>query len=162
MKKTKTKAKVNKTISENISFKEAIFSETAKRLKIKNEPTENHVKNMKLIAEKVFQPLREWAGHPIRINSMYRNAELCEAIGSSASSQHTKGQAIDLSSLGEKTNGELFEWIRENVSFDQLIWEFGNDTNPRWIHVSYVSPQKNRNRALRAKKKGSQTTYFVI
>ena len=131
----KTKAKVSKTISENISFKEATFSNTAKRLKIKNEPTETHIKNMKLIAEKVFQPLREWEEHPIRINSMYRNAELCEAIGSSASSQHTKGQAIDLSTLGEKTNGELFNWIRENVSFDQLIWEFGNDNNPRWILV---------------------------
>ena len=158
----KTKAKVSKTISENISFKEATFSNTAKRLKIKNEPTETHIKNMKLIAEKVFQPLREWAEHPIRINSMYRNAELCEAIGSSASSQHTKGQAIDLSTLGEKTNGELFNWIRENVSFDQLIWEFGTDESPKWIHVSWVNKKSNRNRILRAKYKGSFVTYHII
>ena len=103
----KTKAKVSKTISENISFKEATFSNTAKRLKIKNQPSETHIKNMKTIAEKCFQPLREWCGHPIRINSMYRCGELCEAIGSSKNSQHTKGQAIDMSSLGEKTNGEM-------------------------------------------------------
>lgn len=161
MKKTKTK--VNKNISENISFKEATFSNTAKRLKIKNEPLEIHIKNMKLLAEKVFQPLREWADHPIRINSMYRCPELCYAIGSNGkTSQHTKGQAMDICTLGEKTNGELFEWIKENLDFDQMIWEFGNDKSPKWIHVSYVNKKNNRNRTLRAKKRGSQTTYFVI
>jgi len=158
----KTKAKVSKAISENISFKEATFSNTAKRLKIKNEPTETHIKNMKTIAEKCFQPLREWADHPIAVNSMYRCSKLCEAIGSSKNSQHTQGQALDISTLGEKTNGELFEWIKENLKFDQLIWEFGNNNNPRWIHISYVNPKKNRNRVLKAKKRGSQITYFVI
>ena len=158
----KTKAKVSKNISENISFKEATCSETAKRLKIKNEPSETHIKNMKIIAEKCFQPLREWADHPIRINSMYRCGELCEAIKSSKNSQHTKGQAIDLSSLGEKTNGELFEWIKENLDFDQMIWEFGNDESPKWIHISYVNKKSNRNRILRAKYKGSFVTYHII
>ena len=161
MKKTKTK--VSKNISENISFKEATFSNTAKRLKIKNEPSETHLKNMKTIAEKVFQPLREWAGHPIRINSMFRCPELCYAIGSNGkTSQHTKGQAIDLSTLGEKSNGELFEYIKENLDFDQLIWEFGNNSNPKWIHVSFVNKKANRKRALRATKRGSQVTYYVI
>jgi hypothetical protein len=158
----KTKEKVSKNISENISFKEATFSNTAKRLKIKNQPSEAHIKNMKIIAEKCFQPLREWCGHPIRINSMYRCGELCEAIGSSKNSQHTKGQAIDMSSLGEKTNGELFEWIKENLDFDQLIWEFGNDESPKWIHISYVNKKSNRNRILRAKYKGSSVTYHII
>jgi len=117
---------------------------------------------MKLIADKVFQPLREWADHPIRINSMYRTPDLCEAIKSTRTSQHTKGQAIDLCTLGEKTNGELFEYIKENLDFDQMIWEFGNDVNPKWIHVSYVSKKANRNRILRAKAKGSQVTYYVM
>ena len=161
MKKTKTK--VSKNISENISFKEATFSNTAKRLKIKNEPSETHLNNMGTIAEKVFQPLREWAGHPIRINSMFRCPELCYAIGSNGkTSQHTKGQAIDLSTLGEKSNGELFEYIKENLDFDQLIWEFGNNSNPKWIHVSFVNKKANRKRALRATKRGSQVTYYVI
>jgi hypothetical protein len=93
---------------------------------------------------------------------MYRCGELCEAIGSSKNSQHTKGQAIDMSSLGEKTNGELFEWIKENLDFDQLIWEFGNDESPKWIHISYVNKKSNRNRILRAKYKGSSVTYHII
>ena len=159
MKKTK---KTNNNISKNISFKEATFSQTAKKLKIKNEPSETHIKNMKVLAEKCFQPLREWCGHPIRINSMYRCGELCEAIGSSQSSQHTKGQAVDITSLGEKTNGELFQWIKENLDFDQMIWEFGNDESPRWIHISYVNKKSNRNRILRAKYKGSTVTYHII
>ena len=149
-------------ISKNISYKEAIYSETAKKLKIKNVPNESHIKNMKLIAEKVFQPLREWAEHPIRINSFYRSADLCEAIKSSRTSQHTKGQAIDLSTMGEKTNAELFNYIKDNLDFDQLIWEFGSDDEPKWIHVSYVSKKANRNRILRAKYKGSSVYYHVV
>ena len=155
-------AKTKDNISKNISFKEATVSKVAKRLKIKNEPTETYIKNMKIIAEKIFQPLREWCEHPIKVNSMYRCPDLCIAIGSTKTSQHTKGQAIDLSTLGEKTNGELFEYIKENLKFDQLIWEFGNDKNPQWIHISYVNPKKNRNRILKAKKRGSQITYFVV
>tara|TARA_Y100000593_G_scaffold95076_1_gene199203 strand:- start:3123 stop:3611 length:489 start_codon:yes stop_codon:yes gene_type:complete len=162
MEATKKSKKKQEKISSNISYKEATFSQTANRLKIKNEPTEAHLKNMRLVAEKVFQPLREWADHPIRINSMYRSPDLCEAINSSRGSQHTKGQAIDLTTMGEKTNGELFEYIKENLDFDQMIWEFGNDENPKWIHVSYVSKKANRNRILRAKAKGSLVTYYVI
>ena len=156
-----TKKSKKQKVSDNISYKEATFSQTAKNLKIKNVPTDAHLKNMRLIADKVFQPLREWADHPIRINSMYRSPDLCEAIRSTRTSQHTKGQAIDLSTLGEKTNGELFEYIKENLDFDQMIWEFGKE-NPKWIHVSYVSKKANRNRILKAKAKGSQVTYYVM
>ena len=156
-----TKKSKKQKVSDNISYKEATFSQTAKNLNIKNVPTDAHLKNMKLIADKVFQPLREWADHPIRINSMYRSPDLCEAIRSSRTSQHTKGQAIDLTTLGEKTNGELFEYIKDNLEFDQMIWEFGKE-NPKWIHVSYVSKKANRNRILKAKYKGSQVTYYVM
>lgn len=154
--------KTTENISEHISFKEATYSQTASKLKIKNVPTESHIKTMKVTAEKVFQPLREWAEHPIRINSFYRSADLCEAIKSSRTSQHTKGQAIDLSTMGEKTNAELFNYIKDNLDFDQLIWEFGSDDEPKWIHVSYVSKKANRNRILRAKYKGSSVYYHVI
>ena len=162
-----TKKSKKQKVSDNISYKEATFSQTAKNLKIKNVPTDAHLKNMRLIADKVFQPLREWADHPIRINSMYRSPDLCEAIRSSRTSQHTKGQAIDLTTLGEKTNGELFEYIKENLEFDQMIWEHGGNpdiegTSPRWIHISFVSKKANRNRILRAKYKGSQVTYYVM
>lgn len=154
--------KKTENISEHISFKEATYSQTASKLKIKNVPTESHIKTMKVTAEKVFQPLREWAEHPIRINSFYRSADLCEAIKSSRTSQHTKGQAIDLSTMGEKTNAELFNYIKDNLDFDQLIWEFGSDDEPKWIHVSYVNKKANRNRILRAKYKGSSVYYHVI
>ena len=154
--------KKTENISEHISFKEATYSQTASKLKIKNVPTESHIKTMKVTAEKVFQPLREWAEHPIRINSFYRSADLCEAIKSSRTSQHTKGQAIDLSTMGEKTNAELFNYIKDNLDFDQLIWEFGSDDEPKWIHVSYVSKKANRNRILRAKYKGSSVYYHVV
>ena len=154
--------KTTENISEHISFKEAVYSQTASKLKIKNVPTESHIKTMQVTAEKVFQPLREWAEHPIRINSFYRSADLCEAIKSSRTSQHTKGQAIDLSTMGEKTNAELFNYIKDNLDFDQLIWEFGSDDEPKWIHVSYVNKKANRNRILRAKYKGSSVYYHVI
>jgi len=154
--------KKTENISEHISFKEATYSQTASKLKIKNVPTESHIKTMQVTAEKVFQPLREWAEHPIRINSFYRSADLCEAIKSSRTSQHTKGQAIDLSTMGEKTNADLFNYIKDNLDFDQLIWEFGSDDEPKWIHVSYVSKKANRNRILRAKYKGSSVYYHVI
>ena len=154
--------KKTENISEHISFEEAVYSQTASKLKIKNVPTESHIKTMKVTAEKVFQPLREWAEHPIRINSFYRCADLCEAIKSSRTSQHTKGQAIDLSTMGEKTNAELFNYIKDNLDFDQLIWEFGSDDEPKWIHVSYVNKKANRKRILRAKYKGSLVYYHVI
>lgn len=151
--------KKTENISENISFKEATYSQTASKLKIKNNPTEAHIKNMKTVAEKVFQPLREFAGHPIRINSFYRSADLCEAIKSSRNSQHTKGQAIDLSTMGEKSNADLFNFIKENLDFDQIIWEFGSDEEPQWIHVSYVNKKANRKNVLKATRKGSQVYY---
>ncbi len=164
----KKKEKVNNSISKHISFKEATYSQTASKHKIKNVPTEAHLKNMKILAEKCFEPLREWCDHPIRVNSMYRSQELCEAIpNSSKTSQHTKGQAIDMTSLGEKSNRELFFWIKDNLEFDQCIWEFGGSPDseggsPRWIHLSYVSKKANRNNVLVAKYKGSQATYYKM
>lgn len=164
----KKKEKVNNIISKHISFKEATYSQTASKHKIKNVPTEAHLKNMKILAEKCFEPLREWCDHPIKVNSMYRSQELCEAIpNSSKTSQHTKGQAIDMTSLGEKSNRELFFWIKDNLEFDQMIWEFGKspdseDGSPRWIHLSYVSKKANRNNVLVAKYKGSQATYYKM
>lgn len=146
-------------ISKHISWAEATHSATAKKKEIANEPGQQEIVAMKKLAKEIFEPLREWAGEPIRVNSFYRSAELCEAIGSKATSQHTKGQAIDIDATGEKTNADLFHYIKDNLNFDQLIWEFGDDENPDWIHVSYVSPNGNRNRVLRAVKKGKKTNY---
>jgi len=118
---------------------------------------------MKLLAEKVFEPLREWVGGPIKVNSFFRSVALNEAIGGAASSQHCKGQAIDIDDVyGVKSNAEMYNWIKENLDFDQMIWEFGTDTQPNWIHVSYVSKEDNRNKCLKAYKEHGQTKYRVI
>ena len=148
-----------KKISENISYKEAVRSETAKRLGISNKPKKEHIENMELIAEKIFQPLREWVDHPIRINSMYRSEELNSRIGGAISSAHKEGLAIDLDSLGGKTNLEMFHYIKDNLDYDILINEYPNDEGePKWIHVSW-NKKKNRKHVLEIKRKGRYYTY---
>ena len=150
-------------ISKNISYKEGVYSITADRLGLENKPTEEHLANMKEVAEKVFQPLRTWVNAPIKINSFYRSPELNKAIGGSSKSQHCKGQAIDIDdTYGHATNADMFMYIRENLDFDQMIWEFGDDKNPNWVHVSYVSPEDNRNRCLKAYRENGKTKYMVI
>ena len=112
---------------------------------------------------KIFEPLRKWASGPIKVTSFFRSAALNEAIGGSKTSQHCKGQAMDLDDVyGHKSNAEMYQWIKENLNFDQLIWEFGTDTNPNWIHVSYVNDEDNRNRCLKAYKEKGKTKYKVI
>ena len=150
-------------ISDNISYKEAVYSRTAQRRDIYNHPENKQVDNMRLVADQVFQPLRAWVGGPIKINSFFRSPELNTAIGGSTKSQHCHGQAIDLDdTFGRATNAEMYEFIKENLDFDQMIWEFGDDDNPDWVHVSYVSEDKNRNRCLKAYKKNNKTKYAVI
>ena len=150
-------------ISKHVSYKEGIRSNTATRLDIINEPNEEQLKNMKLLAEKVFEPLREEVGGPIKVNSFFRCPELNKAIGGSKTSQHCHGQAIDIDdTFGYKSNAEMYYFIKSELDFDQMIWEFGTDKNPDWVHVSYVSPEKNRNRCLKAYKENGRTKYAVI
>ena len=150
-------------ISNHITYAEAIHSNTSKRRGIDNTPSQTQVEAMKLLAEKVFEPLREWVGGPIKVNSFFRSEALNEAIGGSGTSQHCKGQAIDIDDVyGRKSNAEMYNWIKENLDFDQMIWEFGTDMQPNWVHVSYVSEEKNRNKCLKAYKEHSRTKYKVI
>jgi len=150
-------------ISKHISNKEGVYSNTAIRRGIDNTPNEEQLENMKLIADNVFEPLRQYVGGPIKINSFFRSPELNTAIGGSSKSQHCKGQAIDIDdTFGRMTNAEMYHWIKDNLEFDQMIWEFGNDNNPNWVHVSYVSAEENRNRCLKAYKDNGKTKYKVI
>ena len=150
-------------ISKHISDKEGVYSNTAIRRGIENKPNKEQLVNMKLLAEKVFEPLREWTKGPIKINSFFRCEELNTAIGGSSKSQHCKGQAVDLDDTFKfKTNSEMFHYIKNNLDFDQLIWEFGTEENPAWVHVSYVSEEDNRNRCLLAYKEKGRTKYKVI
>ena len=140
-----------------------MYSTTALRREIENKPNEIQLANMKLIGEKIFEPLREYVGGPIKINSFFRGADLNKAIGGSTRSQHCKGQAMDIDdTFGYKTNAQMYDWIKHNLDFDQMIWEFGDDNNPNWVHVSYVSPDENRQVCLKAYKQNSRTKYMVI
>ena len=152
-------------ISKHISDKEATKSITALRLGIDNTPNGTAYNNMKTLAANVFEPLRDWVGGPIKITSFYRSPELCLAIGSKTSSQHTckNGAAIDIDDIyGYKTNAEMFEYIKDNLEFDQLIWEFGNEENPDWLHISYVDLEKNRKRILKAVRDQGKVKYINI
>jgi len=150
-------------ISDHISYKEATFSQTATRKDIDNTPSEEVLQRMKTVADNIFEPLRAHVGGPIKINSFYRSIMLNTAIGGSKSSQHTRGEAIDLDdTLGCMSNKDMFTFIKDELDFDQLIWEFGDDENPAWVHVSYVSPENNRRRILKASKVNGKTTYNVM
>jgi len=150
-------------ISEHISYKEGTRSVTALRLGIDNTPDTYQFTNMQVVAENIFEPLRKWVRGPIKINSFLRVPDLNKAIGGSESSQHCQGRAIDIDdSYGHKTNAEMFEYIKKHLDFDQMIWEFGDDNNPDWVHVSYVSPDRNRGRCLRAERIDGKTQYRVI
>ena len=153
-----------KNISEHITYKEGVYSITALRLGLNNDPTKAHLSNMELLAEKVFEPLRKHVNGPIKINSFYRGPELNKAIGGSSKSQHCEGRAIDIDDVyGYMSNADMYEYIKNNLSFDQMIWEFGTDENPNWVHVSYVNEEANRNRCLLAyKDENNKTKYKVI
>jgi zinc D-Ala-D-Ala carboxypeptidase len=151
-------------ISPNLNLAEITRSDTAKRHGIDNTPTAEHLENFKLLAEKVFEPIREHFKTPIFISSGYRSKELNAFIKGSSSSQHCTGQAIDIDmdgSNGEVTNRMVFDFIKNKLDFDQLIWEFGTDFNPDWVHVSYVKG-KNRKQKLKAIRTSGKTTYLAL
>ena len=151
-------------ISPNLNLAEITRSDTAKRQGIDNTPTAAHLENFKLLADKVFEPIRAHFGVPIFISSGYRSKALNDLIKGSSSSQHCKGQAIDIDmdgSNGEVTNRMVFDFIKNKLDFDQLIWEFGTDFNPDWVHVSYTK-DKNRKQKLKAIRTNGKTSYINI
>lgn len=149
-------------LSKNLTLSEMIKSNTARRRGIDNTPTEEHVENMKSLAENIFQPIRDHFGVPIYISSGYRSEALNNAIGGSKTSQHSKGQAIDLDRDGhpQPDNSDLFNFVKNNLDFDQMIWEFGTDENPDWVHISYNPYKKQRNQILIAYKDSNNRTRY--
>ena len=149
-------------LSENLDLGELTRSEAAKRNHISNMPTTEHIENMKKLAANIFQPIRENFGVPIFISSGYRSKALNSKIGGSSTSQHSTGEAIDIDMDGSSsgvTNKQVFDYIKDNLDFDQLIWEFGNKNNPDWVHVSYESTGKQRKQVLRAVRVKGVTRY---
>lgn len=149
-------------LSQHLDLVEVTRSTEAKRKGIKNEPTPEHLENLKILAEKVFEPIRNHFKVPIHISSGYRSKALNTAIGGSLTSQHCTGEAIDIDmdgSVNGITNKMVFDYIKNNLSFDQLIFEFGTKDAPDWVHVSYESNGKQRKQVLRATKVKSKTIY---
>ena len=151
-------------ISEHLDLSEVTKSDTAKRLGISNQPTQEHLENFKKLANNVFEPIRKHFGKPIFISSGYRSVELNTAIKGSLSSQHCSGEAIDIDMDGTKdgiTNLMVFNYIKDNLSFDQLIWEFGTSESPDWVHVGYSASGKQRKQILKAIRNSDKSTKYI-
>lgn len=151
-------------LSQYVSLSEVTKSDTATKRGIDNSPTPEHLENLKVICTEVFDKVREHFDVPIFISSGYRSAALNKAIGGSSTSDHNLGKALDLDQDFKGngvTNKQVFDYIRQNLDFDQLIWEFGSNDNPDWVHVGYRKGA-NRKQILRAKKVGSKTVYEKI
>lgn len=153
-------------LSEHLDLSEVTRSESAKRKGIRNEPTAEHLENFKKLAEHIFEPIRNHFNTSIHISSGYRSKALNSAIGGASSSQHCTGEAIDIDMDGSSsgvTNKMIFEYIKSSLNFDQLIWEFGSDSNPDWVHVSYESSNKpQRKEILKATKINGTAKYNLI
>jgi hypothetical protein len=152
-------------LSKHLTLFEMTRSETAKRKGVSNEPTPQHIENMKVLAEKIFEPIRRHFNSPIYISSGYRSAALNKKINGAKNSYHLYGMAMDLDQDGSKngiTNKEIFDFIKDNLLFTELIWEFGTNKNPDWVHVAYDSKKLNKE-ILIAKKTliGTKYTKFT-
>ena len=147
-------------LSQNFSLRELTKSQTAERKGISNEPTEEHIENLKLLCTNVLQKVRDQFG-VVSISSGYRSPELCEALGSKSTSQHARGQAADFECYGVDNN-ELFNWVISNVEFDQAILEFNTgDPDSGWLHMSY-NEDNNRGETLRAFRENNKVVYQKI
>ena len=142
--------KIMEAISKHITYDEATVSPTSLRFGIKNYPTNEQLLSMQTVANNCFEHLREWYGKPIKINSFFRCDELNKKVGGAIGSQHSKGEAIDMSAGSKEENKKLFDWCKANLKFDQLIWEYGSDEGPAWVHISFRAGD-NRNQVLRIK-----------
>ena len=151
-------------LSKNLTLSEVTKSNTAKRLGIDNTPDDWTIENLRAVAESVFQPLRDAFGCPIYVSSGFRSELLNKAIGGSVRSQHIQGRALDLDAdvFGVCTNADIFRYILNNLTFDQLIWEFGDEDNPDWVHVSFVRDGVNRGRCLRACRDDKGEVYYEV
>jgi len=146
-------------LSKSFTLNELTKSQEATRLGIDNTPSEEHIQNLKILCENILQPIRDFYGMPLSVSSGYRSAALCEAVGSSSKSQHTKGQAADFEIFGID-NKDLADWIVQNLDYDQCILEFWNENEPNsgWVHCSY-STNSNRKQYLKAQKIDGKIVY---
>jgi hypothetical protein len=148
-------------LSPNFTLKELTRSDAATRLGLDNQPNDEALENLKLLCEKVLQPVRDHFGKSVTVNSGYRSPESNAAVGGSKTSDHCKGQACDLEIDGIP-NPELAQWIMDNLDYTQLILEFyvpGGDPNAGWVHVSY-DPNNLKKQELTAVRVAGKTQYL--
>lgn len=153
---------ISDKICKYLTLGEVVRSESAKRNNISNFPTPEHLENLKAVGENIFDKIREHFGCPIGISSGYRSEELNKIIkGSSKTSQHCKGEALDIDAdiHNKITNKDIFEFVKNNLDFDQMIWEYGTSQQPDWVHVSYKRNGGNRKSILRCKRVNGQPSY---
>ncbi|MAO23073.1 MAG: peptidase M15 [Phycisphaerae bacterium] len=151
-------------LSRNLTLKEVVKSNTATRLGIDNNPDDWGIENLRAIAENIFQPIRDHFGVPIGVSSGYRGKDLNKAIGGSKYSQHMTGEALDLDAdmYGKITNADIFKFVKNNLHWDQMIWEFGDDEEPNWVHISYKPSGGNRKQIKRAYRDSKGVHYKVV
>ncbi len=151
-------------LSRNLTLKEAVKSNTATRLGIDNDPDDWDIENLRAIAENIFQPIRDHFGVPIGVSSGFRCKELNKAIGGSKYSQHMTGEALDLDAdmYGKITNADIFKFVKNNLHWDQMIWEFGDDEEPNWVHISYKPSGGNRKQIKKAYRNSKGVYYKVV
>ena len=149
-------------LTEHFTLEEMIVSPTAKRLGLSNQPTAEHIENMRYCCEKILEPVRAKFGKPVQINSSYRSPLVNKAVGGSATSQHVNGQAIDFEVPGID-NKIVADWVADNLEFDQVILEFytAGDKNSGWVHASIKKAGGNRKQRLIAKKSKAGGTQYV-
>ena len=148
-------------LTRNFTLSELIKSDTAIRKGINNNPNAEQIEKLKALCENILQPVRDHFGR-VKITSGFRSVELCEAIGSSARSQHARAEAADFEVVGVD-NAELFDWIKDNLTPDQLILEFytPGEPNSGWIHCSWI-PDQPRASFLHAYRSEGKTKYKPI
>ena len=149
-------------LSKSFTLNELTKSQEALRLNIDNTPNDEQILNLKILCEKILQPIRDFYGMPVSVSSGYRSPELCKAIGSSSTSQHTRGEAADFE-IFSVANKELAEFIVANLDYDQCILEFWNENEPNsgWVHCSYSS-KYNRRQYLKAQKVNGKIVYLPV
>lgn len=149
----------NFQLSAHLSLNEAIRSQIAERNGIKNWPSDSELIKMISVARNIFEPIRAFVGGRLFVSSFYRNVAVNKLAGGSKKSQHCKGEAIDIDADYYQTNGvtnaQIFHYAKDNLNFDQLIWEYGDDNNPAWVHISYKSEATNRNQILKITTEGA-------
>jgi hypothetical protein len=151
-------------LTKNFSLEELTRSDTAERKGIDNSPTAEHIHNLAALCENVLQPLRDKLKHSIRVTSGYRSEKLNNAIGGSKTSEHSFGKAADIKLIidGENKSELLYLSILEmGIPFRQMIWEFGDEETPSWVHISF-NKDDNKKQTLRAYKEKGKTKYSTI